>query len=252
MSERSLLVSLEAVAYRYGSGADVIPVLDGVDLSVREGEFVVVAGPSGSGKSTLLNLLGGLERPQGGRIVVAGTPVSESREEDLAEFRNRTIGFVFQAFHLLPVLTAAENVAWPLYFRGVPRRERMARAREMLAAVGLEREVDRFPGKLSGGQRQRVAIARALVGRPRLVIADEPTANLDRRTAGELMALLGRLRHEEGVGVICATHDPLVAEQADRLLELRDGLLHEVVRQAPVTGDGNAAASLLMAGAGDA
>jgi putative ABC transport system ATP-binding protein len=198
MTSTPLIVSLQSVTYSYDRDQAAISVLAGVDLEVREGEFVVVAGPSGSGKST---------------------------------FRALTIGFVFQAYHLIPVLTAAENVAWPLYFRGVPRRERMARAREALAAVGLVKEMNRFPGRLSGGQRQRVAIARAFVGRPRLLIADEPTASLDRNTASEIIALLASLRREEGVAVICATHDPLVAGAADRLLELRDGRLRQIPRR---------------------
>jgi putative ABC transport system ATP-binding protein len=231
MTSTPLIVSLQSVTYSYGRDQAAISVLAGVDLEVREGEFVVVAGPSGSGKSTLLNLVGGLERPLAGRIFVAATPIAEVSERRLAEFRALTIGFVFQAYHLIPVLTAAENVAWPLYFRGVPRRERMARAREALAAVGLVKEMNRFPGRLSGGQRQRVAIARAFVGRPRLLIADEPTASLDRNTASEIIALLASLRREEGVAVICATHDPLVAGAADRLLELRDGRLRQIPRR---------------------
>ena len=231
MTATPLIVSLQSVTYSYGRDQAAISVLAGVDLEVREGEFVVVAGPSGSGKSTLLNLVGGLERPLAGRISVAETPIAEISERRLAEFRALTIGFVFQAYHLIPVLTAAENVAWPLYFRGVPRRERMARAREALAAVGLAKEMNRFPGRLSGGQRQRVAIARAFVGRPRLLIADEPTASLDRNTASEIIALLASLRREEGVAVVCATHDPLVAGAADRLLELRDGRLRQIPRR---------------------
>lgn len=207
-------VNLTAVTRRYQAGDSFVTVLDSVDLDVPEGAFCVLSGPSGSGKSTLLNLIGGIDRPNSGTIVVNGTELAQLDEKRLAQFRSRTLGFVFQSFHLLPVLTAAENVAWPLYFQGIPARKRMKIARDMLALVGLAGEANRTPGRLSGGQRQRVAIARALVGHPKLVLADEPTANLDRHTAEEIIDLLQHLNREKDVTLIIATHDPLVIARA--------------------------------------
>ncbi len=217
------LISLRAVTRRYVSGALSQTVLCRADIDIAEGSFTAICGPSGSGKSTLLNLIGALDRPDEGTVHVCGAEITAMPQRLLAGFRNEKIGFVFQSFHLLPVLTAAENVAWPLYFRGIARRERMRTAREYLSLVGLAGHADKVPGRLSGGQRQRVAIARALVGTPGIVLADEPTANLDRNTAAEIMKLMANLSRERGVTIVCATHDPLVIGCASQVITLRDG-----------------------------
>lgn len=219
------LITLSAVSRRYSGDSYSLTVLDAADLKVPTGAFAVVCGPSGSGKSTLLNMIGALDRPDSGSIRVGDVDLGTLSERALADFRNRQIGFVFQSFHLLPVLTAAENVAWPLYFQGVPRRERMRRALEKLALVGLADHAHKVPGKLSGGQRQRVAIARALVCEPAIVLADEPTANLDRKTAQGVMDLMTALNRDAGVTFLCATHDSLVMDMAQQRITLTDGKL---------------------------
>ncbi len=218
-------ISLKSVSKAYVNPVFSLTVLDKADLTIPEGAFAAVQGPSGSGKSTLLNLIGALDRADGGDIRVMGTDIASLPQRRLAEFRNRTIGFVFQSFHLMPVLTAAENVAWPLYFQGVRRRDRMRAAREKLALVGLSDHADKIPGRLSGGQRQRVAIARALVCDPAVILADEPTANLDRKTARDVMDLLRDINSRRGATLLCATHDPLVVERANRVIELSEGKL---------------------------
>lgn len=220
------LISLQSVTRRYSGDGFSLTVLDAADLELPAGAFAVVCGPSGSGKSTLLNLVGALDGPDSGRVQVDGVDLGALSERALADFRNRKVGFVFQAFHLLPVLTAAENVAWPLYFQGVPRRERMRRALEKLALVGLADHAHKMPGKLSGGQRQRVAIARALVCEPQIVLADEPTANLDRKTAQGVMDLMVALNRDAGVTFLCATHDNLVMDLAAQRITLAEGKLH--------------------------
>ena len=229
-------ISLRSVTRRFESAAFSLTVLDRADLDIPDGAFAAVCGPSGSGKSTLLNLIGALDRADSGTVAVDGTDVASLSQRRLARFRNQTIGFVFQTFHLLPVLTAAENVAWPLYFRGTGRRERMRAAREKLALVGLSEHSEKTPGRLSGGQRQRVAIARALVCDPAIILADEPTANLDRKTAGDIVDLLRDLNARQGATLICATHDPLVMDRAKQIVTLSDGKLE--MREAPPHGDG--------------
>ena len=224
-------ISLRSVTRRYTDEAFSVTVLDRADLTVGAGTFAVVCGPSGSGKSTLLNLIGALDCADSGTICVSDTDLASLLTRQLARFRNRTIGFVFQSFHLLPVLTATENVAWPLCFQGVRRRERMSKAREKLALVGLSDHADRIPGRLSGGQRQRVAIARALVCDPAVILADEPTANLDRRTAEEIIGLLRDISICQGVTLLCATHDPLLMEHAGQVIMLSEGKL--AMRNAP-------------------
>jgi len=221
------LISLRSVTRRYESKTFSLTVLDRADLAVAEGAFAVICGPSGSGKSTLMNLIGALDRPDGGRIEIGGTDVAALPQRRMAAFRNRMIGFVFQSFHLMPVLTAAENVAWPLYFRGARRRERMRLARETLALVGLSDHADKTPARLSGGQRQRVAIARALVCDPAIVLADEPTANLDRGTARDIIDLMRDLNVRHGRTFLCATHDPLMIDRARQVVALCDGKLVE-------------------------
>jgi putative ABC transport system ATP-binding protein len=211
------------LARRYGRGDGEVRALDGVDLEVAPGEVVFVAGPSGSGKSTLLHLLGTLDRADGGTLAVDGRDVAGASERELTLLRRARLGFVFQAFHLVPVLSALENVEYPLWIAGVGRRERRERAREMLAAVGLERRADHRPDALSGGERQRVAVARALVHRPSAVLADEPTGNLDSATAAGVVELLLALNRTHGAALVVATHDGELLARAPRRVTLRDG-----------------------------
>jgi ABC-type lipoprotein export system ATPase subunit len=218
------VVRTHAVARTYRRGAIAVPVLEAIDLELAEGEWVAVLGPSGSGKSTLLNILGLLDRPDAGIYELAGEDVSDVGDTRRAELRNRRIGFVFQSFNLLPRTSALENVAAPLLYRGVRRAARLARARDTLERVGLADRVDYDPSELSGGQLQRVAIARALVGEPALLLADEPTGNLDSRSGAEVLDLFAAL-HQAGSTVLMITHDPNVAGRAQRRLVLDAGRL---------------------------
>jgi putative ABC transport system ATP-binding protein len=218
------LLELEGVTRIYRMGDLEVPALRGVTLRVDGGEFVAIMGPSGSGKSTLMNVLGCLDRPTSGRFRVGGEDVSAKGRAELAEVRSRTLGFVFQSFNLLPRTSAEENVELPLVYAGVPGRERRERARRALARVGLADRAGHHPSQLSGGQQQRVAIARALVNEPRVVLADEPTGNLDSRTSDEVMALFQELQGE-GITVVLVTHEPDVAAWASRVLVVRDGLV---------------------------
>ena len=217
------IISLRAVAKSYPSADTRLQVLREGDLDVEEGEFAVVAGPSGSGKSTLLNLMGALDHPDSGAVRIDGVDLGGRSDRALANLRNEKLGFVFQSFHLIPVLTAVENVAWPLFLKGVERRRRVARSRELLARVGLAEHMHRTPGRLSGGQRQRVAIARALACEPKILLADEPTGNLDRNTALEIMDLFASLNRDGGVTFVFSTHDPTVVSYAGRRLFLAEG-----------------------------
>jgi putative ABC transport system ATP-binding protein len=207
--------------------SDSVPVraLAGVDFDVHRGEFVSLAGPSGSGKSTLLNLIGGLDRPTAGTVTVGGVELGGLSERDLADLRLHRMGFVFQAYNLIPVLSARENVEFVMQLQGVPAATRRQRALEMLRALGLGDLADRRPGELSGGQQQRVAVARAVVTEPLLLLADEPSANLDTATTEELLALFRQLNEQRGVTIVTATHDPLVMGFAKRQVRLRDGLI---------------------------
>jgi putative ABC transport system ATP-binding protein len=202
-----------------------VHALRGVSLTVDPGEYLALVGPSGSGKSTLMHLLGCLDRPTSGRLFLAGKDVTSMREPELARVRNEVIGFVFQAFNLLPRTSALDNVALPLVYRGVGRTERRERAAAALAQVGLAHRAGHRPSQLSGGEQQRVAIARALVGRPQVILADEPTGNLDTATGVEIMAILEELNVEQGVAVCLVTHDAQVAGRARRRVRLRDGVV---------------------------
>ena len=219
----SSFIELRDLRKTYATGAGEVHALRGVSLTVQSGEFVALVGPSGSGKSTLMHLLGLLDHPTAGSYHFEGRDVSRLSRTALAGLRNEKIGFVFQGFHLLPRQTAWENVAMPLLYAGVAPRERRRRAMAVLERVGLADRIDHRPNQLSGGQQQRVAIARALVNHPRLLLADEPTGNLDSATGAEILAEFRRLHGEGGRTVILVTHDPQVADAADRSVVLRDG-----------------------------
>ncbi len=216
------LIQLENLQRVYHVGAEDVHALDGIDLVIEDGEYVAIMGPSGSGKSTLMNIVGCLDTPTGGRYLLKGREVSSLSDDELARVRNEEIGFVFQTFNLLARADALHNVELPLIYAGVPPRDRRHRAEEALVSVGLGDRMKHRPNELSGGQRQRVAIARALVNRPSLLLADEPTGNLDSRTGDEIMALVGRI-HQAGRTIVLVTHEEYIADQAKRIIRLRDG-----------------------------
>lgn len=222
------VASLRGASKRYRLGNTEVRALHRVDLDVPRGVFTVLAGPSGSGKSTLLHLLGALERPDEGRIDIDQQPLAGLSRNALAEFRARRLGFVFQSFNLLPVLDALENVEYPMRLTALPAAERRERARALLAAVGLAKQARHRPSQLSGGQRQRVAIARALANRPPLILADEPTANLDRRSGAEILALLRQMQRSTGTSVVFSSHDPAVLDAADTRVFIQDGEIERV------------------------
>ena len=219
------VLCLQQVHKTYQLGTHRIAALRGVDLSVRAGELLALTGPSGSGKSTLLNLCGLIDTPDAGEIALNGIRVNGLDETARTLLRRDALGFVFQSFHLVPVMTVAENVDYPLFLANVPLAERRERVAAQLAAVGLAEHARHKPDALSGGQRQRVAIARALIKRPRLVIADEPTASLDSHTADQVLALMRERGHAEGAAFIIATHDPRLTAQCDRVVSLLDGVI---------------------------
>jgi len=220
---RPTLALAEGVRFTVGAGAGEVNILRGVDLRLAEGEAVGLVGPSGSGKTSLLMLLAGLERASAGRLVVAGRELARLDEDSLARFRRDTLGIVFQAFHLVPTMTALENVAIPLEFAG--RGDAFHRARAALESVGLGHRLAHYPGQLSGGEQQRVALARAFVGEPRLILADEPTGNLDRATGEKVMDLLFGLRERHGTTLLLVTHDPALAARCDRVVRIEDGVM---------------------------
>ncbi len=230
METQPVVVATYQVTRYYGDGA-VVRALDGVDMVVRKGEFLAIMGPSGSGKSTLLNLLGALDRPTGGRIVVNGEDLATIR--DLDRFRARTIGFVFQLHNLLPTLTARENVEVPMHGQGISGNAMRQRAEHLLEIVGLADRMNHLPAQLSGGQRQRVAVARALANSPAIILADEPTGSLDTQSGNEIMDLLESINQTQGTTILIVTHDPRVARRTRRILTMRDG---KIVDDHPVRG----------------
>jgi putative ABC transport system ATP-binding protein len=232
MSARGdVIVRLERVTKVYRHDSVAVQALDGIDLEIRAGDFAVLVGPSGSGKTTLLNLVGGLDAPTAGRIWIEGTEIGRLRKSELSEVRLRKIGFVFQEFNLIPVLSAVENVEFVMLLQGVPDSERRARALALLAELGLEGLEHRRPNELSGGQQQRVAVARAIAAEPIIVLPDEPTANLDSKAGGALMDLMRGLNENKGVTFVFSTHDPMVVERARRVIRLRDGRIESDQRR---------------------
>ena len=237
------LIEVRDLTKVYQMGQIQVHALCGVTLSVEAGEMIAIMGASGSGKSTLMNVIGCLDKPTSGRYLLRGQDVSRLSDDRLAEIRNREIGFVFQTYNLLPRTSALNNVALPMVYLGVGRRERRRRARGALAAVGLSDRVRHLPNELSGGQQQRVAIARALVNEPSILLADEPTGNLDSASGAELIALLQSLNRERGITVIMVTHDPDIARSTRRIVYLRDGrITHEEQVSEPRSEMGTAAA----------
>jgi putative ABC transport system ATP-binding protein len=220
--DQGIAILTEGLAKTYVMGEELIYALHGVDILIRSGEYVAIMGPSGSGKSTLMNLIGCLDTPSSGKYWLAGRLVSDLHDDDLAAVRNKEIGFVFQTFNLLPRTSALNNVELPMIYSGTPPAERERKARQALEAVELGNRMMHKPSEMSGGQRQRVAIARALVNSPAIVLADEPTGNLDTRTGEEIMALFARL-HSEGRTIILVTHEGDIAQHADRIIHIRDG-----------------------------
>lgn len=218
-----MLVATEDLAMEFRTGEIVVQALRGVDLEVDPGEFIAIVGPSGSGKTTLLNLMGALDVPTGGRIEIFGRDLGQLNRKERAEIRLRSLGFVFQAYNLVPVLTARENVEFVLELQGVAAARRRAQAEQTLGELGLGELAERRPSEMSGGQQQRVAVARAVAARPSLVLADEPTANLDSENAQALLQMMRRLRDEGGMTFVFSTHDPLVVSYASRVVTLRDG-----------------------------
>ncbi|PAR39099.1 macrolide ABC transporter ATP-binding protein [Vibrio metoecus] len=216
------LVELQQICKHYTSGQNVVKALDGVDLTIRHGEFLAILGPSGSGKSTLMNVLGCLDKPTAGHYQLDGHPVDSLSTQQLAAIRNQKIGFVFQSFNLLEYASALDNVALPLVYAGVKAKERRRRATKLLTRVGLADRLDHKPNQLSGGQKQRVAIARALINQPQILLADEPTGALDSKSGAEIEALFNEL-HREGRTIIVVTHDNELAERTKRIVTIRDG-----------------------------
>ena len=225
-----VILSMRQIVKQYPMGDEIQTVLKGIDMDVKQGEFVAVLGPSGSGKSTLMNIIGCLDTPTSGTYVLSGRDVGGLNEDELAQVRSKEIGFIFQSFQLLPRQTAVENVELPLIYSGVHERERRERAKQMLERVGLADKMDHYPNQLSGGQQQRVAIARALANHPAILLADEPTGALDQQSGRQVMSLFHDL-NEEGNTIIMITHDIGIARHAQRIVRLLDGVLTEGVAE---------------------
>jgi putative ABC transport system ATP-binding protein len=225
------IISAEGVTKTYEDQGIAVHAIRGIDMTIAPGEFTALVGPSGSGKTTLLNIISGLDKPTSGTVWLSGRKMSEMTGAELSDFRRDHIGFIFQAYNLIPVLTAAENIEYIMLLQDVARSERERRVQAILAEVGLEGLGDRFPSRLSGGQQQRVAIARAMVSRPSLILADEPTANLDSRTGSDLLEMMRGLNRKTGMTFLFSTHDRLIMERAARVITLQDGrILHDSVR----------------------
>jgi putative ABC transport system ATP-binding protein len=220
------LIKISDLKRNFVLGSETIYVLKGIDLEINKGEYVALMGPSGSGKSTLMNLLGCLDTPTSGTYILNGKDVSKMHDDELAEIRNKEIGFVFQTFNLMPRTTALDNVALPMVYAGYSKSERNERATEVLTQVGLADRMDHKPNELSGGQRQRVAVGRALVNKPSIILADEPTGNLDSKTSEEIMGLFNEI-HQNGNTVILVTHEEEIAAYAHRIIRLRDGIIEK-------------------------
>jgi putative ABC transport system ATP-binding protein len=227
------IIRIEGLNKHYRIGDEVIKALNGVDLSIRKNEYVALMGPSGSGKSTIMNIIGCLDTPTSGSYFLNGPDVAQLSDNELAEIRNKEIGFVFQTFNLLPRYSALDNVALPLVYAGVPKEERQERAKQALISVGLGDRLHHKPNELSGGQRQRVAVARALVNRPSIILADEPTGNLDTKTSHEIMGLFDDI-HAAGNTIVIVTHEEDIARMARRIVRMRDGKVESDLINAPV------------------
>jgi putative ABC transport system ATP-binding protein len=226
------LIVAEGVQKEFRDDDIVVAAVRGVDLTVETGEFTAVVGPSGSGKTTFFNLISGLERPTAGKVWLKNQLVSKMSGRELADFRRDHVGFIFQAYNLIPVLTVEENIEYIMLLQGVAKEERRGRVRKILAEIGMEGFERRFPPKISGGQQQRVAIARAMVSRPELILADEPTANLDSQTGAALLDMMHELNRKTGMTFLFSTHDPMVRERADRVITLKDGRVVKDERRA--------------------
>ncbi len=233
--QESPVIQFQNVYRTYVMGDQVLNALDGVDVDISRNEYIAIVGASGSGKSTMMNIIGCLDRATEGEYLLNGTNVGDMSEVELARARNREIGFIFQSFNLLSRASALKNVMQPLVYRGIPRTERKRIASEALGHVGLGDRMDSRPNQMSGGQRQRVAIARALVGNPAILLADEPTGNLDSKTSQEIMALIDQL-HQQGQTIIMVTHEPDIASHCERVISLEDGKVESDIRQERVTG----------------
>ena len=229
---KDLLIVTEDLRKDYRDGGVVVPAVRGIDLEIEAGEFTAVVGPSGSGKTTFLNLISGLDSPTGGKVWLKDRLISEMSGNDLSDLRRDRIGFIFQAYNLVPVLTVRENIEYIMLLQGVPEPERRSRVAGILREIGMEGFERRFPPKISGGQQQRVAIARAMVSRPELILADEPTANLDSETGSELLDMMRELNRRKGMTFLFSTHDPMVVDRADRVITLHDGRVAKDERRA--------------------
>jgi putative ABC transport system ATP-binding protein len=229
MEEQHSIIITEDVKKTYKDNGVEVPAVRGVSLNITPGEFTAIVGPSGSGKTTFLNIISGLDTPTAGKVWLNGKMLSEMKGKELSDFRRDHIGFIFQAYNLIPVLSVEENVEYIMLLQGVPKAERHQRVMEILKEVGLEEYPNRLPSKLSGGQQQRVAIARAMVSKPRLILADEPTANVDSKTGAELLDMMRDLNKKTGMTFVFSTHDKMIMERARRVITLKDGLVAEDV-----------------------